>query len=712
MDLLMWYSREPFPAHEEWREDLARIAETGVRGIVTWVTWAWVEPSPGSYDFADVDLLFDEAQRAGLDVVVTAGPDIFPYWIHREIPDSHMVDHTGRRVASTTPVFNHNGLTPGGCTDHPEVRERSGAFLEALARHLHGRSNLLHWDCWMELMWNTHADGHVCFCDHSVAAFRSWLRDRHGDLDGLNDAWRRRYVSWDDVLPGVRSGRNWTETIAYQQFLTDRMADDVSFRAGRLRAGDPGRHVFAHGVVLSPFMTLSGRSWEQPLSRGNEWEVATRLDGLGASHYPNWFQSQNAEYGVRLESARSAAGEKRYWVSELQTSEARHGFGAMDGVPAKQMERWIWSAYGRGAEGIALFRWSPDVFGREAGGFAITGEDGYAEERLETLARTTRVLRAHGELLDGYAPDPARVGVLFDGLNHQLEWASDGGNHNAAWGFSKMESSLSAGSVLGHLLALERLQVPYDVLEAAHLRALEQYRVILMPWPEIVRPEVAAALARWVADGGTLLVESELDAFDERGFHTRPAQRAFPRALGFAGAGRRPLGDTERIPFALDGVSGELRPATWLEPLLGDGEAVAATDAGTLVLRRSHGAGTVIAVGTHAGYAYGQEAYPDFERFLRAVLAAGDGLPSLTCSVADGERVQWRSGRSGERRLLFVVNGGPAADVTLRGPAELFGGAMQGRDLVAGGDVELAADGQGMTLSLALAENDARVLAF
>ena len=89
--------------------------------------------------------------------------------------------------------------------------------------------------------------------------------------------------------------------------------------------------------------------------------------------------------------------------------------------------------------------------------------------------------------------------------------------------------------------------------------------------------------------------------------------------------------------------------------------------------------------------------------------------PMLTTGVSPAGTLRDVSKRAlsvENMRLLFVVNGGPAADVTLYAPAELFGGAEQGRDLVAGGDVELAADGEGMTLSLALAENDARVLAF
>lgn len=48
--------------------------------------------------------------------------------------------------------------------------------------------------------------GTLCWCDHAAAAFRMWLRARHGSLDALNEAWgtafwSQRYTSWEQVLP-------------------------------------------------------------------------------------------------------------------------------------------------------------------------------------------------------------------------------------------------------------------------------------------------------------------------------------------------------------------------------------------------------------------------------------------------------------------------------------------------------------------------------
>jgi beta-galactosidase len=685
--LLTQYFRPPFPVERRWRDDLARIAETGLDAIEVWATWAWIESTPGTYDFGDFDRLFDCAEQVGLDVVVTSVAELNPYWIHREVPGSHMVDHLGRRVESSSLAYTHHGICPGGCTDHPEVRARVGAFLEQLGRHFAARPNLRTWDCWNELRWAVQADGHVCFCEHSVAAYHAWLRARYGDLAGLNSAWRRRYVSWDDVLPGTQPGRSWTETVAYLQFLTWRASENVTFRADRLRAGDGTHPVIAHSVVLSSFMVAGESPWEQPLSRGNDWEVAARVDGFGASHFPGLFHGTSAEYGARLESARSAAAGKPYWVCELQGGAAANGFVSMQTVPAARQNRWIWSAYARGAEVVALWCWRDEVFGRESGGFGVIGSDGHAAARLAGLTRTTAILREHADVLDAYSPDPARVGVVFDGVNHQLEWA-----------FSGRESTQSGNSVLGYLLCLERMQVPYDILEAAHLPALDGYEALFLPWPMIVRAEAADALRSWVANGGTLVVESELDAFDELGLYRYPDERPFPAALGIRAVGRRPLDGPTRVGFAVDGTEGELVAASWLDPLLGDGEALASTAEGTIVLRRRHGAGTAIAVGTHAGLAYRFEPYGDFQRLIHVVLDGAGALPEIVCSEPDGERIQWRIGSSGARRLLFVVNNGDPTTVAFTG-SPVRG---QATDLFSGREIDVS--------SLSLDRDDVKVL--
>lgn len=210
-----------------------------------------------------------------------------------------MVDHFGRVVRSSLRQECNVGLTPGGCFDHPGVRDKLGAFLEEIGRRYRGAEALFAWDCWNETRWAVQADAYVCYCHHTVAAYREWLRGRYGDLEGLGAAWHRRYDSWDDVVPGKSPGRPYTDLVEFEAFLTWRSARHAAFRAGRLRDADGSHLVLAH--CGKPAVFSSGSEFEQAVSRGNDFDLAEVLDGFGCSHFPAWEHYSVTELGSRIE---------------------------------------------------------------------------------------------------------------------------------------------------------------------------------------------------------------------------------------------------------------------------------------------------------------------------------------------------------------------------------------------------------------------------
>ena len=40
-----------------------------------------------------------------------------------------------------------------------------------------------------------------CFCVHCMTGMRAWLKSQYGDISTLNEAWKRSFGSWDDVVP-------------------------------------------------------------------------------------------------------------------------------------------------------------------------------------------------------------------------------------------------------------------------------------------------------------------------------------------------------------------------------------------------------------------------------------------------------------------------------------------------------------------------------
>ena len=250
MNLGVQYYRAPFPDSRHWEEDFKKIRQSGLNTVQLWVSWGWVEATPDQFVYDDYDRLVELAAKHHLGVVLSTIAEIQPNWIHRVIPGSEMIDHLGHKVISSARCEHHFGITPGGCTDNPQVWERMAQFIENTGRRYAGLDHLRGWDIWNELRWNVQADAIVCFCPHTLAAFRRWLETQFGSLDGLNEAWKRRYVSWEDVMPGKLPDRPYTELMAFQHFITCRANEHAIKRYQLMKAIDHTHPVTATGQIL------------------------------------------------------------------------------------------------------------------------------------------------------------------------------------------------------------------------------------------------------------------------------------------------------------------------------------------------------------------------------------------------------------------------------------------------------------------------------
>ncbi|RRJ95240.1 beta-galactosidase [Opitutaceae bacterium TAV4] len=662
------YYRPPFPERSHWPDDLRRMREAGLDTVQIWIMWSWVETRPGEFVFDDYDELIALAGEAGLSVVLSTVAEVQPYWIHREIPDCHLVNHRGEKVLSANRVESHFGCTPGGCTDHPLVWERMARFLKAVTERYTPVPHLAGWDAWNELRWNVGAEGLTCYCPHTIEKYHRWLEERHGSLDGLNAAWLRRYTDWRDVWPSRLNGRPYTDMMAFAHFLTERANCHARARYDILKEIDPSRPVTVHGGKPTPL--YFGNECMIALDRGNDWDLANCVDGVGTSSFPTWENIGDAGFSTRIEFTHSAAQGKKFWLSELQGGRATRGFGPLLApVRARDQQRWLWNGYAAGADTILFWCWKDEVFGKESAGFGIVGRDGFAEEREAELRITGETLREHGSLLSDYVPAPAQVGVLFSPQSYYVYFSEEGCADKAGNGLQ------------GVCRALTRLSVPYTVLEETHLdpAALAGLRLIFLPRCTALPDAAASSLSDWTRAGGVLVTESECGAFSAHGIYRLPENRLLYDLAGISDVGRRTPAN-EDITICLDGVTTTLPVRQWLTPLnVPEGaDDLSPVGEGSLLVDAPAEKGRVIALGAYSSDGYEAAGNPGFEAFVEWALRRAKAAPPaevLSPVRGKGDRFVFvKTGVSGGHRLLFVFAPEGTDTVRLRFPVGFLGG--------------------------------------
>jgi len=669
MLLFTQYYRPPFPETRYWFDDLYRIKDSGFDGIQLWCIWGWIESSPDVFEFDDYDRIMTFADKVGLKVVLSTIAEIHPYWIHRVVPNSELIDNTGQKVISSSRCECNVGLTPGGCFDHPEIRSRMESFLSEVAKHFSNANNLIAWDCWNELRWAVQASGHVCFCQHTIGNFRKWLQNKYQGLDNLNVSWKRKYSSWDDIFPDPCSLSPYVSKIEFQRFLMGRACEHAKMRYDAIKRNCQ-KKVIAHGVV--PSFQNPGLPLEQALSRGNDWEMAKCLDGFGCSHFPFWGEGFNDfEFGVRLEGMRSASGSKPFWVSELQGGTVRDGIIAQRSVESGTQKRWIINAVARGAEGLIFWCWRDEVFGRESSGFGLDGWDGCAHDRLESISSISSFLKINKELFGKCEPELAKVGILFSPDNYFLDWADS------------CTISRAADSVNAYAIAFEKLNIAYEIIEVNNIECLSHIRVLFLPWCLVLPSKTMIAILDFIRAGGHVFFEAETDAFDELGFYRYPDERPFLKEFNLHDLGRRQIEEDTSFKLLLNSEELTLFADQFVTPIKNnkDTEVLAVDEQNQPVfVAQGYGNGRVYMYGSFLGTSHNKCSNPGFENLLLKICRNATINPNFKLHNLKGN-VKCILNRCGLKYILWLINSDILQDISIEDVAGIWSGIQQLEDI-------------------------------
>ncbi len=595
MKLGVCYYPEHWP-QERWSQDAAMMRQAGLTIVrIGEFAWQLMEPAPGRFTWAWLDLAIDTLALQGLQIVLGTPTATPPAWICKADPDILPVDAQGRR--------RRFGSRRHYCPNSPAYRSHTERIVRAMAMRYGRHPNVMGWQ--IDNEFGCH-DTARCYCEHCAAAFRIWLQKRYGTLEKLNEAWgtafwSQGYASWSEIDPPYLAitEPNPSHVVDYYRFSSDSVLAYQQFQQDLLRAGsETGKFITTN--FMGNFPDLDYHALARP------------LDLVTWDSYPTGYAEIQSETLYLPDEPRPVdpaydAGDpyvtgfchditrglkqQPFWVMEQQAGHvnwSRYNVGVRAGTP----RLWTWHAVAGGADAVVYFRWRACRYAQEQFHSGLLKQDATPDIGYEDLL----ALGKEKQLLDAVAAGPvdARVAILSD---YQDLWALQLQPHRRDFGYHR--------HLFVYYRALARRGIPVDIVSPD--ADLSRYRLILAPTAFMADEKLAATLQICAEHGATVMLGVR------SGFKTptnivtdQPLPGAFRSLAGVDVAAWHALPPEVSYPLS-SGIPGlnEDNAAFWAEKLVPlDSKTIALVSYGdgpfntsAALTKRSVGTGKVFYVG-------------------------------------------------------------------------------------------------------------------
>lgn len=527
--------REPMPPMTELKRDMQIMQQQGFNLIKLQEQWMSDEPVEGQLDLSKYEELIEYAGHLDMGVYLGLTCEQAPSWLWRKHPGCRTVGRNGLPVVYEAQIPLPADGKPGPCFDDPGAMADQLRFIRQLVNLLSKYENIVLWNTWQEVgYWSESLVGQsTCYCENSLAAFRSWLQGKYGDLDTLNRKWNMRYRDWNDVQPNRHGGRSCCpQDIEWGYFQDNvRVSNTLRARAETIRDADPWhRPVFAHKGSVN-------------IGSGQDWIYARCQDFLGSSAYPAWGALAHWDDGavgsdgthdrhtallaemwngvaLKYDYVRSCnpAGSPVY-AAEFQGGPVSTSFHKGRVPDAADMRRWMLTAIGSGVSAISFWVTRAEIAADELNGFSLLDSEGDDTERLTEAARIGCALNQHADLFGTATTPRSDVAIVVDETNYQVCNLLGKASEHLPY------------SVRGWHRLLWDCGISVDFIEAGQLAqgTAAAYKALVLAFPLSMAEATAEQLSAYVAQGGHLISDACPGRVSPMGFASRgelsPAMR-------------------------------------------------------------------------------------------------------------------------------------------------------------------------------------------
>lgn len=375
---------EPGQTEAEIDRWVETLSEHDMPVARVFIMWNYVEKAPGQWDFSLYDQLFESADKYGVEIEATLTANHGPphknkkYWYKEQ----------GGSIPSTIEQLNS-----------------SKDYIRKVVTRYKDEPALGSW-------WLMNEPGQKNTHDPlAMRRFKEWLRDKYFSIDSLNQKWLTDFENFDTI----RYAQYWDQKYGFSNpasfldwnwFWRDHLTWYMQWIANRVREYDTTHplHVNPHGVFdILPKYDLP--AWQNFLS------------SLGASVHPAWhfemLERDQFAMGVSgiCDIIEGAMEPKPFWVSELQGGNNIFSTPRPLCPTPKDIDQWVWTGIGSGAEKVIFWCLNKRYRGGEAGEWSMLTYQNEPTARLKESAAIARTINDHTIFFE--KAEPVKPGVTL-----------------------------------------------------------------------------------------------------------------------------------------------------------------------------------------------------------------------------------------------------------------------------------------------------------
>jgi len=445
------------------------------------LSWDAFEPEEGRYTFAWFDSVMDQMHRAGIRVVLDIPGLPAPGWLHKKYPGVDIVTQDGARQHAASRYWDD--------ISDPDYRRHVHALAEQmLKRYAHHPAVIaIGYD-------NEVGSSPMSYSAGVRQRFIGWLKQRYGTIDALNAAWAtqrwsRRIGDWDgvDIPYGNGPGPN-ERNLDLHRFWSDQTI-------AALEDLDGVRRHYA------PHLPTASNLWPEAGNKGFDymrtWNRYATYGALG--FYPG--DPLGAAFQVMM---MKAGHDTPVWFNEFTA-----GGGGDYGTPGRSR---MWAYFGllNYAQTFLAWTFNSHLGGEEQSLFGLLDHDDRPSWKVGEFARIAREFATIKTM--GFPRYRApQVAIAYSFETNWLVSPPPGPNTMKQYFAGNYADQAKAA-----FQPFFEDNVDAAVIDIAH-DPIDAYKLVVLPSAYIMDEPTAAAVRRYVAGGGTVVMTGYSAKADETG---------------------------------------------------------------------------------------------------------------------------------------------------------------------------------------------------